>query len=146
MDLQRDAHSVPYADFVVEVVAHNSSVRTKSEFGHCILRNGGVSEHSAQVEISVINQDNATSSTIRVRILAPEEHKHTDGSEKSETWCVPLGHSDVCPASLIDKTRLAPNKHIRVAVCVLIEHNNKALVRFVRFPHTLYTQTHHWFS
>ena len=108
-----------YAKFDISVRKGREGKREKALFGHCMLQLGGIEQ---------INQNGFLQLS-----LAPEENDivplmvdifHEAGSET-----LPFGHSERCPAFLIDKAELIHTKQdIRVGVCVIVEHKGKILV------------------
>jgi len=115
-----------YAKFDISVRKGREGKREKALFGHCMLQLGGI-EH--------INQNGFLQLS-----LAPEENDivplmvdifHEAGSES-----LPFGHSERCPAFLIDKAELIDTKQdIRVGVCVIVERKGKILVSML--PYTI---------
>lgn len=102
--------------------------REKAHFGHCILHVGGIErvEQNGFVNISVgLEGDNDI-----VPLMLDIYREAGPGR-------LPFGHSNHCPAFLMDKDKdeFAAHKkeEIRVGICVIVEHRGKILVGYPSF-------------
>lgn len=132
------ASSSAYGDRKIEVASARSNTQpAEVPFGHCMFETAGVEDclrnTSSVVRVS-INPAHTTPTTtqiIQLQFLASEEAYRIEAETADDyaTWVVPMGHSQCCPAKLIDKDRVANRSgHIRVGVCVLVEYEGRVLV------------------